>query len=72
MSQPLPYDEIKFDKKVNLEVVLNTLDDGDVRYFLEVDLIYLDELQEKTKHFPIVPQIKKINAVSFTSYIYRN
>ena len=30
MSEPLPYDEIKFDNNVNLEVILNTPDDSDI------------------------------------------
>ena len=30
MSQPLPYDEIKLDKNVKLEVIINTLDDSDI------------------------------------------
>ena len=29
MSQPIPYDEIKFDKNVKLEDILNTPDDSD-------------------------------------------
>ena len=33
MSEPLPYDEIKFDKNVKLEDILNTLDDSDIGYF---------------------------------------
>ena len=61
--------KLSLKKKVNLEVLLNTLDDSDNRFFLEVDLIYLDEIQEKTKSFPFVPQIKNINPVNFTSYM---
>ena len=38
MSEPLPYDEIKFDNNVNLEDVLNTPDDSDIGYFAEVNL----------------------------------
>ena len=38
MSEPLPYDEIKIDKNVKLEDMLNTLDDSDIGYFIEVDL----------------------------------
>ena len=37
MSQSLPYDEIKFDKNVKLEDILNTPDDSDIGYFVEVD-----------------------------------
>ena len=38
MSQPLPYDEIKFNKNVKLEDILKTPDDSDLGYFIEVDL----------------------------------
>ena len=40
MSEPLPYDEIKFDNEVNLEDILNTPDDSDIGYFVEVNLKY--------------------------------
>ena len=52
MSQPLSYDEIKIDRKVNLEDILITSDDCDFGYLLEVDLSYLDKMKEKTKKFP--------------------
>ena len=51
MSEPLPYDKIKFDNNVKLEDILNTPDDGDIGYFIEVDLTYPDNINEKTKHF---------------------
>ena len=38
MSEPLPHDEIKFDKNVKLEDILKTTDDSDIGYFIEVDL----------------------------------
>ena len=59
MSQPLPYDEIKFDKNVELEDILNTPDTSDIGYFIEVDLKYLDNIKEKTKKFPYAPVNKK-------------
>ena len=49
MSQPLPYDEIKFDNDVKLEDILNTPDDSDIGYFIEVNLKYPDNIKEKTK-----------------------
>ena len=55
MSQPLPYDEIKFDNNVKLEEILNTPDDSDIGYFVEVDLIYPYNIKEKTKNFPFAP-----------------
>ena len=52
MSETLPYDEIKFDNNVELEDILNTPDDSDIGYFIEVDLKYPENIKEKTKHFP--------------------
>ena len=53
MSQPLPYDGIKFDKNVKLDDILNTPDDSDIGYFIEVDSIYPDNIKEKIKKFSI-------------------
>ena len=58
MSEYLPYDEIKFDN-VKLEVILNTPDDSDIGYFIEVDLKYSDNIKQKTKIFPFAPVNKK-------------
>ena len=44
MSEYLPYDEIKTDKNVKLEDKLNTPDDSDIGFFIEVDLNYPDKL----------------------------
>ena len=35
MSEPLPYDEIKFDRKVKLEDIINTPDDSDTGFLIE-------------------------------------
>ena len=37
MSEPLPFDEIKFDNNVKLEDILNTPVDSDIGYFIDVD-----------------------------------
>ena len=55
MSQYLPYDEIKFENTVKLEDILNTPDDSDVGYFVEVDLTYPNNMKEKTKIFSFAP-----------------
>ena len=60
MSQPIPYDEIKFDKDNKLEDILNTFADSDIGSFVEVDLKYSDNIKEKTKNFPFAPVNKKI------------
>ena len=69
MSEPLPYDEIKFDNNVNLEDILNTPDDSDIGYLIEVDLKYPDNIKEKTKNFPFCPENKKINPDKFSDYM---
>ena len=57
MPKPLPHDEIKFGRNVCLKEILNTPDDSDIGYFLEVDSRKLDELRQTTKHFTFVPEI---------------
>ena len=72
MSEPLPYDEIKFENIVKLEDILNTPDDSDIGYFIEVDLRYPDNIKQKTKHFPFAPVKKKINPDHFGDYMKKN
>ena len=56
MIQPLPYDEIEMwhghsDLYMNkLEEILNTPDDSDIGFFIEVDLRYPDNIK-KCKDF---------------------
>ena len=75
MSQFLPYDEIEMwhghpDLYMNwLEEILNTPDDSEIGYFLEVDLNYLDDIKEKTKHFPFCSENKKINHNKYNDYM---
>ena len=75
MSQMLPYDEIEMwhgdpDKYWSwLDVILNTPDDADIGYFLEVDLKYPDNIREKTKHFPFCPDNKAICSDKYNEYM---
>ena len=64
MSEYLLYDEIKFDRNVKLEDILNTPDYSDIGYFIEVDLKYPDNIKEKTKNFPFAPENKIILMIS--------
>ena len=69
MSQMTPYDEIKFEKDVCLEEILNTPDDSEIGYFLEVDLKNSDILKENTKNFAIAPVNIKSNLDHFSDYM---
>ena len=68
-SQMLPYDETKFEKDICLEEILNTPDDNQIGYFLEVNLKYLDNRKEKTKNFPFCPENKKIIPNKYNDYM---
>ena len=69
MSESLLYDKIKLDNNVNLEDILNTPDDSDIRYFVEVDIKYPDNIKQKTKNFPFATENKKINPDIFNDYM---
>ena len=62
MIQPLPYDELDMwhghpDLYMTwLEEILNTPDDSDIVFFVEVDIKYPDNMKEKTKNFPYCPE----------------
>ena len=69
MSEPLPFDEIEFDRNVILEDLLNTADDSDTGYFVEVDLPHPDTIKEKTTNFPFAPVNRKTNTDVFSDYM---
>ena len=69
MSQYLPYDEIKFDNTVKLEDIINTPDDNDIGYFVEVDLKYPDNIKQKTKNFPFASVNQKIIPDNYNDYM---
>ena len=75
MSQFLLYDEIEMwhghpDKYWNwLEEILNTPDDSESGYFVEVDLKYPDKIKQKTKYFPFCPENKKIDPNKYNEYM---
>ena len=56
MSQYLPYDEIKFVDNVKLEEILNTSDDSEVGYFVQVDLKYPDGIKQD-QELPILSRV---------------
>ena len=66
MSQPLPFDELKFHNNVKLEDILNTPDNSNFGYFIEVDLTNPNNIKEKTKNFPFASVNKKFNPDKFS------
>ena len=58
MSQSLPFDEVKFDKNVKLEILLKTSDVSNAGYFVESDSSNPDDIKGKTKNFPFNAEYK--------------
>ena len=69
MSQMLPHVEIKIEKVICLEEILNSPDNNEIGYFIEVDLKYPDNIKEKTKNFTFCPENKKINPNKYNDYM---
>ena len=52
-----------------LQQILYTPDDGDIGYFIEIDLRYPDHIKEKTKNFPLCPESKFIPKEKYKDYL---
>ena len=68
MSQKLPVNGFKWIKKEELskfneDFIKNYDENGDIGYFLEVDIDYLKELFNFHKYLPFAPESKKVNKV---------
>ena len=54
---------------VKLEKILNTPDNSNIGYSVECDLIYPDNIKQKTKNFPFAPENKISPQDKFTNYM---
>ena len=67
MIQPIPFDEVEMwhghlDLYMNkLQEIINTPDESDIGYLIEVDLKHPDNIKGKTKNFPFAPEKKIIH-----------
>ena len=64
MSQPIPFDEIKFERNICLNQTINTPDDNNIGYSLKVVLKYSYNVRQKTKHFPFAPESKNLSNIN--------
>ena len=69
MSDSLPYDHIKNDESVHLEVILSSEGDSDVCYLVEVDMNHPDETKEKIENFPFCPENKMSRQDKFSHFM---
>ena len=60
--------KLKFDKNFKLGDIVNTPDNIDIGYFVEVDLSYSDNIKKKTKNFPFACVNKKLFVIIFVIF----
>ena len=53
----------------NFGEIINTSDDSDIGYFLETDLRYPENIEEKTKNFPSCPENKVFPKDTYNDYM---
>ena len=70
MKQVLPFGDFKEVFNVDLDDILNTNDDNEIGYVVLVDLNYPKTIKERTKHFPLCPQNKRILENDFKDVDY--
>jgi hypothetical protein len=56
MSQSLPYEDLKFDNEKTLKEILETPDNNETGYIVELDISYPIELHELFKEYPPCPE----------------
>jgi len=56
MSQFLPYDDVKINKEITIDEILNTSDENETGYVIECDLHFPSHIHEKLKQFPPAPE----------------
>ena len=73
MPQKLPVNDFKWVKqeelsKINEDFIKNYDENGNIRYFFEVDIDYPKELFDLHKDLPFFPESKKVNKVEKLIY----
>ena len=68
MSQALPYKNLHFNTDVTLEDILNTDDNSDVGYIVEVDLHFPEEIHDKLKEYPVCPENTNVKEEWLSDY----
>ena len=69
LSQSLPYKNFKWHKNLTIDDIMNWKSSDDIGYILEVDLIYPQEIHNKTQDLPLAPEHKSISLQRMTKYM---
>jgi hypothetical protein len=68
MVQALPYQDIKFNREITIDDVLETADDAETGYMVEVDLSFPKEIHERLKQLPPCPETRAPDEAWFSEY----
>ena len=65
---PLPLNQFELIEDVALETILQTDDEGDVGFIVEVDLEYPDALHDEHADYPLIPDKEPIDTLELSDY----
>jgi hypothetical protein len=68
MVQSLPFKDIKFNTEIAIDEILNTADDAETGYTVEVDLSFPREIHERLKQLPPCPETRAPDEAWFSDY----
>ena len=68
LHYPLPLKDFEIVEEMSLEDILNTDDEGDIGYIVEVDLNYPDDLHDKHSDFPLISDKEPVDPIELSEY----
>ena len=68
LHYPLPLKDFEIVEEISLEDNLNTDDEGDIGYIVEVDLHYPDDLHDKHSDFPLISDKEPVDPIELSEY----
>ena len=68
LQNPLPLKDFELVEDISLDTILQTEDEGDIGFLVEVNLEYPDELHDKHADYPLVPDKESIDPLEFSDF----
>ena len=68
LHYPLTLKDFEIVEEISLEDLLNTDDEGDIGYNIEVDLDYPDDLYDKHSDFPFISDKEPVDHIELSEY----
>ena len=64
----LPLKDFELVEEISLDKILQTEDEGDIGFLVEVNLEYPDELHDKHADYPLVPDKESIDHLELSDF----